>query len=469
VLLETKSTPELNFAQSSAWRLLILYAPNPADVGRAIVLASEHQLGVARGEGGEGTFGLQDVEVSRQHAQLSQDGGVWKLRDNDSRNGTFIGGRRIREQELKAGDVLRLGGTLLLWQQLDQAACRRLLHAAKPPEASPIIGHSHEVVRIHEEIRGAAATGLPVLVLGESGVGKELVARGLHDAAGGGPFVPVNCAALPEALAESELFGHGRGAFTGATGESSGLFGLADGGSLFLDEVGEMRVDLQAKLLRALATGEVRGVGQRTARHVRVRVIAATNVDLERAVEAGSFRGDLYARIAGVRVSVPALRQRREDVMELARHFLSPACPRITVDAAEALLTHDWPWNVRELEHVMRALPPGVRERGILSLDDLPPALRSALDERRSSATLDPGVQTLLGIRRDVAPSRDELSRALAHFQGNVSRVAAFFARERRQVYRWAEQLGLSVESTRRSASGREPMDEHAPQGTDET
>jgi len=155
--------------------------------------------------------------------------------------------------------------------------------------------------------------------------------------------------------------------------------------------------------------------------------------------------------------------------MELVRHFLAPACPTIAVDAAEALLTYGWPWNVRELEHVVRALPVGVRERASLALDDLPPSLRPALDERRGSAPLDRGVQALLGIRRDVAPSRAELSRALAHFQGNVSRVAAFFARERRQIYRWAEQLGLSVESSRPPASGRATLDEHPPQGTDET
>jgi DNA-binding NtrC family response regulator len=469
VLLETKSTPGLNAAQSSAWRLLILYAPNSADVGRGVVLASEQQLCLVRGCGVDGAFGLEDIEVSRQHAQLVRDGDGWTLRDCDSRNGTFVGGRRVREQALQAGDVLRVGGSLLLWQQLDQAACKRLLQGTKSPDGSPIVGHGHEIVRVHEEIRGAAGTGLPVLVLGESGVGKELAARALHDSAGGGPFVPVNCAALPESLAESELFGHARGAFTGANAESPGLFGLADGGSLFLDEVGEMRFELQAKLLRALATGEVRGVGQRSARRVRVRVIAATNVDLERAVAAGRFRGDLYARLAGGRVNVPALSQRREDILGLVRHFLAPACPTIQVDAAEALLTYRWPWNVRELEHVVRGLAARVHERGSIALEDLPAQLKPAFDERRSSEPLDSGVQALLGIRRDVAPSRDELSRALAHFAGNVSHVAAFFARERRQIYRWAEQFGLNLTSARRSASRTASAETHRPRGVDET
>jgi len=455
--METETSPKPTSVDVNAFRVVVLHGPQADAIGRSMVLAGDRPLTIGRGESTSALFGLSDPEVSQRHALITFDaeGGQWMLRDLGSRNGTFVSGVRTASQALRDGDVLRIGKHLLLWQYLDGAACQRLIRG---PGSSlhKLTGRSHELLRVHEEIRAAAARPLPALVLGESGAGKELVAEAIHLVAGtGGPFVPVNCAALPENLAESELFGHARGAFTGASAESTGLFGLAEGGTLFLDEIGELPLALQAKLLRALAKGEVRGVGQPKARHIELRIVAATNVDLDLAVREGRFRGDLYARFVGSHVRVPALRERIEDILELSALFLGGTQVSITPDAAEALLIYGWPWNVRELEHVLSAVAAQTRARGELTLEMLPSEIQQALASRAQTVPPVPGWDALLGIRRDVAPSADELRRVLEHFNGNVSRVAAFFGRERRQVYRWAEQFSLDILDARRSLVSR--------------
>jgi len=237
---------------------------------------------------------------------------------------------------------------------------------AAPPAPAGVVGASAPLtatLALVERARGSSAT---VLLTGETGTGKELLARAIHggSARSGGPFVALNCAAFPDTLLESELFGHTKGAFTGADRAKDGLMALADGGSLFLDEVGETSVALQAKLLRALQEREVRPVGGTRSRRVDVRVIAATNRDLAGEIAHGRFRADLYWRLAVFPIRVPPLRDRRDDVLALARHFLTqhgaregrPGC-RLSREAEELLLAHHWPGNVRELENEMlRAL-----------------------------------------------------------------------------------------------------------------
>jgi two-component system nitrogen regulation response regulator GlnG len=237
----------------------------------------------------------------------------------------------------------------------------------------PLIGRSPAMQTVFRTIARVVPNDLTVLILGESGTGKELVARAIHDLGprGSYPFVPVNMAAIPRELIESELFGHERGAFTGAAQRTAGRFEQAAGGTLFLDEIGDMPLEAQTRLLRVLQEGEFTTVGG--ARHIRadVRVIAATNKDIERLVAEGGFREDLYYRLNVVPVRLPALRQRSEDVGELARHFLERAAadglPRKTLDeAAVARLTrHTWPGNVRELENLMRRLAALVREERV--------------------------------------------------------------------------------------------------------
>jgi Nif-specific regulatory protein len=239
--------------------------------------------------------------------------------------------------------------------------------AAAPAPAPPgIVGASAPLTATLALVERARGSGATVLLTGETGTGKELLARAIHggSARSAGPFVALNCAAFPDTLLESELFGHTKGAFTGADRAKDGLMALADGGSLFLDEVGETSVALQAKLLRALQEREVRPVGATRSRRVDVRVIAATNRDLGVEIAQGRFRADLYWRLAVFPIRVPPLRDRRDDVLTLARHFLTqhgaregrPGC-RLSREAEELLLAHHWPGNVRELENEMlRAL-----------------------------------------------------------------------------------------------------------------
>ena len=225
-----------------------------------------------------------------------------------------------------------------------------------------MLGSSPVMMTLGETIHRVAPTDAGVLLLGENGTGKELVARAIHASSprGSRPLVTVNCAAIPETLFESELFGHARGAFTGATEARRGKFQQADGGSLFLDEVGEVPLLLQPKMLRALESGEVERVGGRSIERVNARVIAATNRDLESQVKAGRFREDLYYRLLVVPIRVPPLRERREDILLLARHFLEAACrrnrirpKRIAPGAMAVLERHPWPGNVRELRNAM--------------------------------------------------------------------------------------------------------------------
>ncbi len=241
-----------------------------------------------------------------------------------------------------------------------------LRRGTKDAAAPALVGASAPMRALHELIAQAGPSAAPVLITGESGTGKELVARAIHEASErrAEPFVAVNCTALPESLLESELFGHTRGAFSGATAPRRGLFVEADGGTLLLDEIGDMPAPLQAKLLRILQDGEVRAVGSDTIRRVDVRIIAATNHDVDAQVASGKFRGDLFFRLNVVRIEVPPLRTRRDDVPALLDHFLarararnrSASAKRFDPDVAERLAAHSWPGNVRELENVVERL-----------------------------------------------------------------------------------------------------------------
>jgi Nif-specific regulatory protein len=278
-----------------------------------------------------------------------------------------------------AGARLRAAGARAVLETSDPArgpAAADLAGAGRPPSAQPpaarsapppgIVGGSAALTDALALVERARRSGATVLLTGETGTGKEVLARAIHggSARSAGPFVALNCAAFPDTLLESELFGHAKGAFTGADRAKDGLMALADGGTLFLDEVGETSVALQAKLLRALQEREVRPVGGTRARRVDVRVIAATNRDLSGEIAAGRFRADLYWRLAVFPIRVPPLRDRREDVLALAQHFLvhhgaregRPGC-RLSREAEELLLAHHWPGNVRELENeILRAL-----------------------------------------------------------------------------------------------------------------
>jgi transcriptional regulator with GAF, ATPase, and Fis domain len=256
--------------------------------------------------------------------------------------------------------------------------------------SSAILGEHPSIKKIHEIIQRVAATDITILITGESGTGKELVARAIHNLSlrADRPFVPVNCAAIPENLLESELFGHARGAFTGAHSSRAGLFQLANHGTILLDEVGELPLPLQAKLLRVLQDGKVRPIGADHSVGVQVRVIASTNKDLAQQVEKGSFREDLFFRLQVIPLHLPPLRARRSDIPLLVNHFLDKSTRKhsvsvsITREAMIYLWEYDWPGNVRELENLIERLVL-LSDNAITDLKDLPPNIRSYVSDKK--------------------------------------------------------------------------------------
>ena len=444
----TMSTPGRRTSGWRAQRLLVVASLDAEAVGR-IVLLSEGPLTIGRKGHVEGPLALADAQLSRQHAVLEHEAATdtWWLRDLGSRNGTFVNAARAGQTGLVHGDIVRAGASLFVFEKVELPPDAALA----PLEEPPLLGRSLAMQRVRGEVLRVAARDMPVLVLGETGSGKELVARALHERSGrSGPLRAVNCGALPPDLVESELFGHVAGAFTGATKGSEGLFVAADGGTLFLDEIGEMPLAVQPKLLRVLSTGEVRAVGDSKTRQVSVRVVAATHRDLRADVEAERFRGDLYARLAGWVIDAPPLRARRDDVLALARTFLArvhgPAS--FEADAAEALLLYRWPFNVRELEQACAAMAVRAGSAERIELEHLPLEIRAPVEMRRpAGGASEPPLA--LSIRPDGTPTKDELARVLEHHKGNVAQVAAFFGRDRKQIYRWIERYGLDVGSSR--------------------
>jgi len=244
-----------------------------------------------------------------------------------------------------------------------------------------LVGSSPSMRALHQQIGRAAATDSTVLITGESGTGKELVARAIHRASerSGGPFVAVSCAAVPHEILEAELFGHEKGAFTGAVQARIGLFEQASGGTLFLDEIGDMPIDLQPKLLRVLQERRVRPLGASREVLLDTRIVAATNRDLEQGVRSGQFREDLHFRIKVLHLHLPPLRERERDVLELAQHFLprtGDKVPSLTPEAEQQLIGYDWPGNVRELENAMRAAV-ALASTGQIGIEELPTTVRT--------------------------------------------------------------------------------------------
>jgi transcriptional regulator with GAF, ATPase, and Fis domain len=298
---------------------------------------------------------LTDRQVSRRHAALDFTAKGLRLADLESTNGTFVAGLRVAEAYLVGGEMVRLGETAL--------RIVRALSAAKPemPTASSfgrLIGESPEMRRLHPLCLRLSQSDVPVVIEGETGTGKEVLAEALHEASprASSPFVVFDCTAVPPSLLESALFGHERGAFTGALAQRRGVFEEAHGGTLFLDEVGDLDLALQPKLLRAIERGEVQRVGSSRWMREDVRIIAATRRDLDREVQAGRFRDDLFFRLAVGRIELPPLRRRRGDIAVLARHFWTAICSDerpVPAGLIERFEDYPWPGNVRELQNAI--------------------------------------------------------------------------------------------------------------------
>ena len=353
---------------------------------------------------------IPDHLMSRRHCALEAAGSSFTLRDLGSSNGTYVNGMPVRERVLAHGDRIRAGDSVLLFlahpeTPVDGAApafddrTERIRRDVEEPAFNPsdsqgaivsevlagrvtlqahdMVGDSAPMRAVYERIRRVAPSDCTVLICGETGTGKELAARAIHQnsARARRPFVAVNCAALTESLLESELFGHERGAFTGAVALKKGKFEVADGGTIFLDEIGELAPALQAKFLRVLQFHEFERVGGTRTIKADVRVIAATNQDLQAAVTAGRFRQDLLYRLNVVSLTMPALRTRRADIAMLASYFAARYARgrpvELTHEALDALRAYDWPGNVRELENAIeRAVVLGGADR--IVADDLP-------------------------------------------------------------------------------------------------
>jgi len=306
-----------------------------------------------------------------------------------------------------------------------------------------IIGSSEKMKEVLDLAGRVAASDASLLITGESGTGKELLAKGVHfnSQRADGPFVAVNCAAIPDSLIESELFGHVRGAFTGAVKDKEGKFELADGGTLFLDEIGDLRIDLQAKILRALQEREVDRVGGGKPVSVDVRVIAATNKDIERAVKEGAFREDLYYRLNVITLFIPPLRERKEDIPLLASHFLKKfnkdVDVRVDAGALSLLTAYGWPGNVRELENVIERA--SVLKRGaLITLDELPEKLKKEK----------PGVEDIILNLPEQGISLEDLEKsliikALDKHKGNQTRAAEYLGITRPTLIYRMEKFGL--------------------------
>jgi len=346
-----------------------------------------------------------------------------------------------------------------LKQVVQRAVLRRSpepSHSIEPtpaPAPGPIIGRSPAIVEVYKTVAKVAPTKSTVLIVGESGTGKELVARAIHQHSprAAQRFLAIDCGALPETLLESELFGHVRGAFTGAIADKKGLFEEADGTTCFLDEIGDISPNLQAKLLRVLQEGEVRRIGSQRWTRVGTRVVAATNKDLGALVKAGSFREDLYYRLNVVTIDLPPLRQRVEDIPTLARHFLRRAAQAngtrmtgITDNAMNLLCAYEWPGNIRELENVIERAATLSNER-LLTVEDLPLAIR----DTKNSQILNRVAAGVNGVFAD-APSLEEVKRryirhVIVSTHGNLSRAAAILDVDRRSLYRMIERLQIEV------------------------
>lgn len=412
----------------------------------AVVLRPGQTLWLGRGMSDEPCIQMGDDDyASQQHASITCALGsgagssprLW-LEDARSKNGTYVNGRPVFETELRDQDVVRIGSSFFVV----------LLSARVPrqPEApqGPLLGSSDAIEAVRLKLRQYASGAATVLIYGETGTGKELAAQLLHQQSGRkGRLIAVNCAAIPESLAESEFFGHTAGAFTGATRANQGRFLDARGGTLFLDEMGELPLGIQAKLLRVLQDRRITPVGTGQSFEVDVRIVAATNRDLLQETKRRRFRQDLFERLNGVSVTLPPLRRRREDILPLLRHFMGRAGElRITRRAADLLLVYSFPGNVRELEQLGRgtlgALPSdSVIDHRLIEekLRTEPPLARSAEVESRERLSPEPP-------RGEI--TRERLISVLVATRGNLSDAQRRLGKHRRTLRRYMEEWNIT-------------------------
>jgi transcriptional regulator with PAS, ATPase and Fis domain len=432
--------------------LVLLYADTFRELPAAFLLKQDRHI-IGR-DAGSADLALKAPAVSRVHAEVVREGRHHVVRDLGSRNGVIVNGRKVHSCELEPLDEVRIGDAIFkfvedgaeeLWRyRIDGAMAHGETRRAQHPSA---LAGGYQIDVIVAEIERVAPTPLSVIVRGPSGTGKEVIASELHRLSGRrGKLMAINCTALPQNLIESELFGYKRGAFSGADRDKPGLIRHADGGTLLLDEIGDMPQEAQAKLLRVLQAREVLPLGATTPEPVDVRVVAATHRDLERLQREGKFREDLFARLNEYAVELPALHERKEDVFLLtqtflARHGGTHKAPSFAF--MSGLLNYDFPYNVRELEAcIKRAL--ALCNGSTLEPEGLPEAVQEAMSDYGKDNTGRPS-QPPDDEETQGAPDEAQLRELLLKHQGNVAAVGRELGKARMQIHRWMKRYGVDI------------------------
>ena len=410
------------------------------------------------GKAPDNDLAVTDETVSREHFEIVRDAKGYLLRDLRSTNGTFLDGAEIKEAYLRAGSVIGAGATELKFTPFEE---RIEILPSDKEVLGEMVGRSSQMREIFGLIERIAATDATVLIEGETGTGKDMIARTLHALSPRGeqPFIVVDCGAVSGTLIESELFGHEKGSFTGAVSARQGAFELASGGTVFLDELGELSLDLQPKLLRVLEQRELRRVGGSKVLAVDLRVIAATRKDLRSEVEKGKFREDLYFRLNVVPMVAPALRDRKADIPLLCEHFLARLTPpdkgqpALSDETMAALTAHDWPGNVRELRNVIeRALALGTEPgRLVAPLGNTPYTRPSSHGVPRGSLDEDAFAPNL-SFREQKERWTEEFERRYVRWlldraEGNISKAARAADMDRKYLHKLLKKYGIEPTS----------------------
>ncbi len=427
-------------------RLEVVAGP---DIGKIIELA-QPTLMIGR-TGAD--LNLTDPKVSGLHAELRLQADGYRLRDLGSTNGTHVRGVRVVDGFIAPGATIQIGKSAIVFDPLDESVSVPLWHESK---LHGLLGASAPMRQLFDMISRFAQSDATVLIQGETGAGKEGVAEAIHlcSPRKDGPFIVLDCSAIPEQLFEDQIFGHEQGAFTGAGKATVGVFEAANGGTLFLDEIGELPLDVQSKLLRAVETRKVRRIGSTKVIASDVRIVAATNRDLATEVNRGTFRSDLFYRLSVAKLSVPALRERREDIPLLVEHFLRQLTatigskdPRLPDDFAARAQRHAWPGNVRELRNAV--------ERACLLPNHPTSGFDAAPKKEGTFGDVDIDVPFKVAKQRLVDEfDRKYLEQLLEAHDNNISAAARAAGIERMSIYKMIRRLGLDKTEAREGEDG---------------
>ncbi|MGH7297436.1 MAG: sigma 54-interacting transcriptional regulator [Polyangiaceae bacterium] len=459
-LNETPGEAGAPLARPEAYLVVVLEGERPRSGSSRHCLRGVDEVTLGRGDerraarsGGRLSVTLPSPWMSGAHARIVRDSRAWRLQDAGSRNGTLVNGNPVAHVVLADGDLIEVGRALIVFRDALHAPPATAADFDSRGACFPAPGLGTLLQALAEGVDALvriAHSVVPVLLRGETGTGKEVVARAVHALSGRhGPFVAVNCGAIPAALLESQLFGHTKGAFSGAVRDEPGFVRAADGGTLFLDEIGDLPAASQAAMLRVLQEGEVVPVGTTRPVTVDLRVVAATNQPLEALVARGAFRTDLLARLDGFTYALSPLRERREDLGLLLGGILgeldtAPDPLTLAPEVARALYLHPWPLNVRELKQCMARAVALAGHARTIERAHLPPAVAAAAGAHGASTAGDAGPP-------EPGPRlRAQLESLLVEHEGNVAEVARAMGKARMQVHRWMKRFAIDPARFRR-------------------